>query len=234
MGNTRLPTQSVSLNADRVTLEGDLALPDDAHALVLFAHGSGSSRFSPRNRSVAQVLNEAHLATLLLDLLSSDEQRLDDLTGQLRFDIDLLARRLVSAIDWAQQDSRTRGLHLGLFGASTGAAAALVAAAQRPHSVRTVVSRGGRPDLAGDSLTRVTAPVLLIVGGNDLAVIDMNRAAARLLPGETRLQIVPGASHLFEEPGTLEEVAALARDWFLLNLTGIGLTGAGPDRSEVA
>lgn len=199
-------------------LEADVSLPGTARGLVLFAHGSGSSRFSPRNRQVAQQLNEAQLATVLADLLTPAEAAIDERTRQLRFDIRLLADRLVDLTDWLRVDTRTATLNIGYFGASTGAGAALVAAAQRPDTVRAVVSRGGRPDLAGQALARVRAPTLLIVGGNDAAVIDLNRQALALLRGEKHMAIVPGATHLFEEPGALGAVAALARDWFLSHL----------------
>jgi putative phosphoribosyl transferase len=196
-------------------LPGDLALPERMGGLVVFAHGSGSSRKSPRNRIVAGVLQEAGLATLLFDLLTP----LEALDRRNVFDIDLLARRLLEAIGWAQEEPRVRDVPLGLFGASTGAAAALVAAAAEP-AVRAVVSRGGRPDLAGPALTRVGAPTLLIVGGRDHPVVELNEAAARELRCPHRLAIVPGATHLFEEPGALEQVAALARDWFLEHFAG--------------
>lgn len=199
-------------------LEADVSLPGTARGLVLFAHGSGSSRCSPRNRQVAQQLNEAQLATVLADLLTPAEAAIDERTRQLRFDIRLLADRLVDLTDWLRVDTRTATLNIGYFGASTGAGAALVAAAQRPDTVRAVVSRGGRPDLAGQALARVRAPTLLIVGGNDAAVIDLNRQALALLRGEKHMAIVPGATHLFEEPGALGAVAALARDWFLSHL----------------
>jgi len=195
-----------------------LNLPDPARGLVLFAHGSGSSRFSPRNRHVAQLLNRAGLATVLADLLSPQEEWLDERTRQMRFDIGLLAQRLVAGIDALRGDDATAGLAIGLFGASTGAAAALVAAAQRPDAVRAVVSRGGRPDLAGGSLPAVKAPTQLIVGGDDHQVIVLNRQALAELRVEKQLQIVPGAGHLFEEPGALDAVAALARDWFMRHL----------------
>jgi len=184
----------------------------------LFAHGSGSSRHSPRNRYVAQVLQDAGLATLLIDLLTPDEEQVDMRTGHLRFDIGLLAERLVGATDWLTQQPNTQNLRVGYFGASTGAGAALVAAAERPDVVAAVVSRGGRPDLAGPALARVQAPTLLIVGGNDVPVISMNDEAMAQLRAEKQLVIVPGATHLFEEPGALEEVARLARDWFLQHL----------------
>ncbi|MBI4545525.1 MAG: dienelactone hydrolase family protein [Gemmatimonadetes bacterium] len=206
--------REVEISAGPVKLAGDLALPEHAQGVVLFAHGSGSSRFSARNRFVARELWQARLATLLMDLLTADEERLDLETASLRFDIPLLAERVVAATDWLKQQPETRELPLGHFGASTGAAAALVAAAQRPDAARAVVSRGGRPDLAGAALPRVRAPTLLIVGGRDEVVITMNREAMAQMTVETRLEIVPGATHLFEEPGTLEEVARLARDWF--------------------
>jgi putative phosphoribosyl transferase len=204
----------VRVAAGPVTIEGNLTLPEGAYGIVLFAHGSGSSRHSPRNRYVAWLLNQANLATLLVDLLTSDEETIDLRTGQLRFDIELLAERLISVTDWLMQQRDTRRFRIGYFGASTGAGAALVAAAERPDMVGAVVSRGGRPDLAGAALARVRAPTLLIVGGNDFQVIELNRAAFALLRGEKQLVIVPGATHLFEEPGALDEVARLARDWF--------------------
>jgi putative phosphoribosyl transferase len=200
------------------TLEADLSLPGTARGLVLFAHGSGSSRFSPRNREVARQLNEAGLATVLVDLLTPAEGAVDDRTRQLRFDITLLADRLIDLTDWLRVHGRTASLNIGYFGASTGAGAALVAAAQRPDTVRAVVSRGGRPDLAGQALARVRAPTLLIVGGNDGAVIDLNRQALALLHCEKHMAIVPGATHLFEEPDALGTVSALARDWFRSHL----------------
>jgi putative phosphoribosyl transferase len=208
----------VRVKAGSATLEGNLNLPEGARAVVLFAHGSGSSRFSSRNRYVARVLNEAKLATLLIDLLTPEEEAIDQRTAHLRFDIRLLAGRLVFATDWLTQNVDTRHLSIGYFGASTGAAAALVAAAERPEVVHAVVSRGGRPDLAGAALPRVRAPTLLIVGGDDVQVIELNRAALALLRCEKQLVIIPGASHLFEEPGALDEVARLAREWFRQHL----------------
>jgi dienelactone hydrolase len=205
---------SVAVPVGDVVLAGDLSVPPGARGVVLFAHGSGSSRRSPRNRYVAGVLQEAGLGTLLIDLLTPEEEEVDLRTRQLRFDIGLLAGRLVGATDWLGQRPATRDLAVGYFGASTGAGAALVAAAQRPDAVGAVVSRGGRPDLAGPALPLVRAPTLLIVGERDPAVIDLNREALAQLRGEKRLVIVPGATHLFEEPGTLEQVAALARAWF--------------------
>jgi dienelactone hydrolase len=210
--------RSVEISADGVRLAGDLTLPPRARGIVVFAHGSGSGRFSPRNRAVAGVLVRAGLATLLMDLLTAEEEAVDLRTRHLRFDVGLLGRRVVATIDWLAADATARDLDVGCFGASTGAAAALIAAAERPQRVGAVVSRGGRPDLAGDALPRVTAPTLLIVGGNDLEVLRLNQAALAALGGEARLEIVPGATHLFEEPGTLERVAALARDWFVQHL----------------
>lgn len=204
----------VQVQAGAVSLEGALVIPPGAEGIVIFAHGSGSSRHSPRNRYVAQVLNAGGLATLLIDLLTAGEEAADMVTAHLRFDIDLLAQRLVGATDWASQYSATRHLRIGYFGASTGAAAALVAATERPGIVWAVVSRGGRPDLAAPVLSRVQAPTLLIVGGHDEPVISMNRQAFAQLRVEKQIEIVPGATHLFEEPGTLEQVARLARHWF--------------------
>jgi dienelactone hydrolase len=204
----------VRVVAGAVTLEGNLVVPDAARGVVLFAHGSGSSRHSPRNRFVARVLHEANLGTLLLDLLTADEETADAHTAQLRFDIDLLAQRLIGATDWLSQHGQLKSYPVGYFGASTGAAAALVAAAERP-TVAAVVSRGGRPDLAGPALARVQAPTLLIVGGKDYPVIDMNRQALDQLAAlEKQLVIVPGATHLFEENGALKAVADLASEWF--------------------
>jgi putative phosphoribosyl transferase len=206
--------RTVKVPAGPVTLEGDLTIPEGALGVVLFAHGSGSSRHSPRNRRVARLLNEGQLATLLVDLLTADEEIADRRTGHLRFDIGLLAERLVEAADWLGRQPETRDLALGCFGASTGAAAALVAAAARPHSVAAVVSRGGRPDLAGPSLPVVRAATLLVVGGDDTVVLALNRQAYERLHCEKRLTVIPGATHLFEEPGTLDQVARHARDWF--------------------
>jgi dienelactone hydrolase len=210
----------VQITAGPVDLEGNLSVPENAAGVVLFAHGSGSSRHSPRNRYVAQVLRQGGLATLLMDLLTATEEREDARTARLRFDIDLLARRLTGAIDWLVGNPATSHLRIGLFGASTGAAAALVAAAERADAVGAVVSRGGRPDLALPVLERVKAPTLLIVGGLDHPVIGMNREALDHLQAEKRLEIVAGGTHLFEEEGTLEEVARLARGWFRSHLTG--------------
>lgn len=207
--------QGVRIRAAGASLEGDLGLPAGATSVVLFAHGSGSGRHSPRNRSVAERLRGAGLGTLLIDLLTEPEEATDAYTAHLRFDIGLLADRLVGAIDWLAKEPQTADLPVGLFGASTGGGAALVAAAQRPDRVAAVVSRGGRPDLAGDVLPRVRTPTLLLVGGDDDAVIPLNQQALdRLGSPEKVLTIVPGASHLFEEPGKLQDVARLAADWF--------------------
>ena len=217
----------VEVAAGPVRLEGNLVVPDGARGIVLFAHGSGSGRHSPRNRYVAGVLQDAGLATLLIDLLTAEEEAIDERTRHLRFDIGLLAGRLIGATDWLAQRPETRELAIGYFGASTGAAAALVAAAERPRVVRAVVSRGGRPDLAGAALARVRAPTLLIVGGDDTQVIELNRQAlAQLGAAEKELVIVPGATHLFEEPGTLEEVARLAAAWFARHLAADTAHGA--------
>ena len=200
---------------DGVSLDANAVVPDPARGVVLFAHGSGSSRHSPRNRYVAGALQSAGLATVLADLLTRDEEVVDVRTGSLRFDIELLTNRLVVLIDWITSFEPTAGLSVGLFGASTGAAAALSAAALRPETVKAIVSRGGRPDLAGDALHSIRQPTLLIVGGRDLQVLELNRRALEKLAGKKRLEIIPGATHLFEEPGALEQVARLARDWFV-------------------
>jgi dienelactone hydrolase len=209
----------VEIDVAGVPLEGNLDVPSDAAGLVLFAHGSGSSRQSPRNRAVARFLRRRGLATLLFDLLTAREDEVDRLTRKLRFDIGLLADRLAGATDWALGQPELEGLSLGYFGASTGAAAELRAATRRPDAVRAVVSRGGRPDLAADALAQVAAPTLLIVGGNDHAVLDLNRSAFERLNAEKDLKVVRGATHLFEEPGALDEVARLACDWFRRHLT---------------
>lgn len=201
--------------AGPIFLEGDLALVPRPAGLVLFAHGSGSSRQSPRNRAVAALLREGRLSTLLIDLLTREEDEVDQWTSHLRFDIGLLSARLVEVIDWLKKDPSTAEVPLGCFGASTGAAAALIAASLRPKEVKAVVSRGGRPDLAEGVLDRLRVPTLLIVGGDDPSVLALNESAAARLAGPVRLAIVPGATHLFEEPGTLDQAARLARDWFL-------------------
>ena len=213
--------KQVTVEGGGVALPGDLTVPDDPSGLVLFAHGSGSSRRSPRNQAVAASLNEAGFGTLLFDLLTADEERLDARTAELRFDIMLLARRLTMAVDWLDGNGAPTGrLPCGLFGASTGAAAALVTAGERRARVRAVVSRGGRPDLAGPLLAYVRAPVLLIVGGADVQVRLLNEAIFGDLPDGSDLTVVPGASHLFEEPGALDQVAMLAADWFTRHLRG--------------
>lgn len=208
------PEASVRLLIDGLALAGILVVPERALGVVLFAHGSGSSRFSPRNRAVARGLQQAGFATLLFDLLTPLEEAADAIDGHLRFDVGLLARRLMAATIWAAANPVTRLLPLGYFGSSTGAAAALIAAARLGHAVSAVVSRGGRPDLAGEALAMVNAPTLLIVGGDDQAVLDLNRRALPRLAGERDLALVPGATHLFEEPGALEQVTRLAADWF--------------------
>ena len=208
----------VRIPAGRAVLDGDLTIPDDAKGLVLFAHGSGSSRHSPRNQFVAGILNQADLGTLLFDLLTPDEESVDVYTRKHRFDIGLLAERLVYATKWANQ--QRLDLPIGYFGASTGGGAALVAASELANEVGAVVSRGGRPDLAGAALPEVKASTLLIVGGEDDVVIDLNEQARAQMKCECRIDIVPGATHLFEEPGTLEKVAKLASDWFVKYLDG--------------
>src|SRR5947208_1740106 len=208
----------VRIPAGRAVLSGNLTIPENAVALVLFAHGSGSSRHSPRNQFVARTLNNSALGTLLFDLLTPEEEALDIHTREHRFNIGLLAERLVHATKWAGQQEETRDLRIGYFGSSTGGAAAVVAAAEHPQDVGAVVSRGGRPDLAGDALPKVQAPTLLIVGGNDDIVIELNEMARDQMRCEVKLEIIPGATHLFEEPGALEKVARLASDWFLLHV----------------
>lgn len=212
-GQARTRTTPVQILAGSALLQGDLTIPEGPSGLVVFAHGSGSSRFSARNRSVAQVLEDGGLATLLLDLLTRQEEAVDLRTREYRFDIDRLGHRVVAAIDWAAGESDLRALPMACFGASTGAAAALIAAAERPSAVQAVISRGGRPDLAGDALPQVQAPTLLIVGGADDVVIDLNRQAMQRMHAPVSLEIVPGATHLFEEPGALEAVSRLALAW---------------------
>ena len=214
----------VQIQAGQAALSGNLHIPDGAAVLVLFAHGSGSSRHSPRNQFVARTLNNAGLATLLFDLLTPEEESIDARTGEFRFNIGLLAERLVHATKWAKQQEQTRDLRIGYFGSSTGGGAALAAAAEVPDDVGAVVSRGGRPDLGDEALPKVQAPTLLIVGGNDDVVIELNEQARDRMRCEVKLEIVPGATHLFEEPGALEKVAKLASDWFLLHAAG----SAGP------
>jgi putative phosphoribosyl transferase len=216
--STAASERIVEIEAGPVALTGDLTTPPRPAGVVVFAHGSGSGRGSPRNRAVAGELQNAGLATLLIDLLTVNEEIEDRETGRWRFDVVLLGERVVAAIDWLASSDALGRLPVGCFGASTGAAAALLAAAERPDRVAAVVSRGGRPDLAGDTLSRVIAPTLLIVGGDDEQVIELNRQAAVRLPDEPRLEIVPGAGHLFEEPGALERVAELTRDWLTHHL----------------
>jgi len=208
----------VQIPAGRAVLSGNLTIPENAMALVLFAHGSGSSRHSPRNQFVARTLNRAGFGTLLFDLMTPEEEALDINTREYRFNISLLAERLVHATSWAGQQAQTRDLRIGYFGSSTGGAAALVAAAEFPQDVGAVVSRGGRPDLAGDALPRVQAPTLLIVGGNDDTVIELNEMARDQMRCDVRMEIIPSATHLFEEAGALEQVANLASDWFVDHL----------------
>jgi len=219
-GETFIDHASVSVPAGEVVLHGDLSMPSKPKGVVLFAHGSGSSRHSPRNRYVAEALNEHSLGTLLVDLLTAEEEQADEVTARLRFDIDLLTQRLVAITDWLASLPQVRGHEIGLFGASTGAAAALLTAVERPEAIKAVVSRGGRPDLAGSTASLVRAPTLLIVGGGDTAVIRMNRDAMALMRCKTELEIVPGATHLFEERGALAQVASLAAEWFTTHLAG--------------
>jgi putative phosphoribosyl transferase len=209
-----IKSRPISIPVDDTGIQGDLSMPEGSTAIVVFAHGSGSSRHSSRNKYVAQALNDAGIATLLIDLLTADEEAVDLETAHLRFNIDLLAERLSAITDWLRTQSATEKLNLGYFGASTGAAAALVAAARQPETVGATVSRGGRPDLAGTYLAGVRAPTLLIVGGNDPIVLELNRQAAAELRAPYRIEIIPGAGHLFEEPGALQHVAILAREWF--------------------
>jgi dienelactone hydrolase len=226
MGVPSATHQTVQIPAAGVVLEADLAVPPETrHGVVLFAHGSGSGRHSPRNRYVADELNRAGLVTVLADLLTREEEQVDLRTAALRFDIGLLAGRVMALTDWAVDSEHTQALGVGLFGASTGAAAALIAAANRPTAVQAVVSRGGRPDLADPYLPNVGQPTLLIVGERDPIVIDLNRRVMQKMGGQTRLEIIPGATHLFEEPGTLEQVARLARNWFLRHLHPIPPSG---------
>jgi dienelactone hydrolase len=208
----------VQIPAERAVLSGNLTIPENTEVLVLFAHGSGSSRHSPRNQFVARTLNRATLGTLLFDLLTPEEEALDIHTREHRFNVSLLAERLVHATKWTRQQKETRDLNIGYFGSSTGAAAALVGAAELQQNVGAVVSRGGRPDLAGAALPRVKAPTLLIVGGNDDIVIELNEMARDQMRCEVKLEIIPGATHLFEEPGALEQVAKLACDWFVKHI----------------
>ncbi len=211
----------IRFTAGEVELEGYLGIPENAAGIVLFAHGSGSGRNSPRNQFVAREIQRKGIGAFLFDLLTPYEEQEEMFTRHLRFNIELLAERLAGATEWVMQDARTKGFPLGYFGASTGAAAALIAATHYPQAVRAIVSRGGRPDLAGPFLRRVTTPTLFIVGGKDAQVIEMNRSALDDLAGEKELVIVPGATHLFEEPGTLESAASLAADWFTKHLAAV-------------
>lgn len=208
----------MTVKAGPVTLEGFLAIPENATGIVVFVHGSGSSRHSPRNQAVAKEFNEYGLATLLFDLLTAEEETVDIETGHLRFDIPMLAERVVGATGWLRQQEATKNMRIGYIGSSTGAAAALVAAAEMGSMIGAVVSRGGRPDLAGEALHRVQAPTLMIVGENDYVVLELNEEALAQLNCEKKLELVPNATHLFEERGTLEQAAAFARSWFLQNL----------------
>lgn len=210
--------QNVQIPLKEKFLEGNLCIPDPPVGLIVFAHGSGSSRLSPRNQFVADSLNEKNLATLLIDLLTDDEEKVDALTHEFRFDIHLLTERLIAVTDWLYQEKAAKDLSLGYFGSSTGAASALEAAAIKNLLISAVVSRGGRPDLASDYLNQVSAPTLLIVGGNDRIVIDLNQKALQMMHCEKQLKIIPQATHLFEEPGALEQVAEWAGDWFLTHL----------------
>lgn len=216
---TRTGDRLVEISTDSITLEGNLGIPEGAEGIAVFVHGSGSSRMSPRNQFVAGSLRRGGLATLLFDLLSKEEEKIDIHTRQLRFDIDLLTRRVLGAIQWIADNPDTKDLRIGYFGSSTGAAAALIASVELPGTVGAVVSRGGRPDLAMSVLARVKAPTLFIVGGNDRPVIDLNRRALEKMSAEKKLEIVPNAGHLFEEPGTLEQVVGLAGEWFGRYLT---------------
>jgi dienelactone hydrolase len=226
--NKTAAIEAVEVPAGAATLKADLRVPAGAKGLVVFAHGSGSSRFSRRNRQVAEFLGERGFATLLLDLLTEKEEAVDEVTAEYRFDIARLGQRVRAAADWAATRPDIGTLPIGCFGASTGAAAALIAAAERPATIVAVVSRGGRPDLAGEALARLKAPTLLIVGGYDESVIDLNREAMRQMHAHVELEIVPGATHLFEEPGTLDQVADLAASWFARYLRAVG-----PGRREV-
>ena len=218
MSDGTMALAEVEIDVDSGTIVGELSIPEDATGVVVFAHGSGSSRHSTRNQRVAATLRDDRLATLLIDLLTPEEEQVDLRTRQLRFDIELLATRVAAAVDWLRQDERTQQLPVGLFGASTGAAAALLAAAQRPETVTAIVSRGGRPDLADAALAEVRAPTLLIVGGEDRAVVGLNEQAEAAMVADVEVVIVPGATHLFEEPGALERVAELASDHFYRHL----------------
>lgn len=210
--------EEVSVPVGKSTIEGNLTIPSGADSIVLFAHGSGSGRFSTRNQYVARVLNESGIGTFLVDLLTKEEEEADTETGEYRFNINLLAERLVATTEWLKKNPATKGLAVGYFGSSTGAAAALIAAARFPKDVKTIVSRGGRPDLASQQLHKVHVPTLFIVGRRDTEVLELNKEAMAQVPAEKRLEIIPGATHLFEEPGKLEEVARLSAKWFSAHL----------------
>jgi putative phosphoribosyl transferase len=226
-------SRAVEIPQGDVAVQGDLALAEDSRAVVVFAHGSGSSRHSPRNRQVANRLQRDGLGTLLLDLLTEQEEAADLRTGELRFDIGLLADRLVGAVAWLDRQPDLKHLGVGYFGASTGAAAALVAAARQGSRISAIVSRGGRPDLAGDALAEVRAPTLLIVGGRDETVLTLNRQASALMRCEHRIEVVPGATHLFEEPSALDQVATLATDWFTRHLARLPPLPATPGHEHL-
>ena len=215
MKSTAKEEKVVKITSGEVAVIGNLTSPSKARSIVVFAHGSGSSRFSPRNTRVAREINASGMSTLLIDLLTEEEEATDMYSGEYRFNIDLLAKRLADATEWVVKNPATKNFAVGYFGASTGAAAALIAAAKLPEYVKAVVSRGGRPDLAGNYLPYVKAPTLLIVGGDDVEVIELNREAREQMTAQTKIVIVPGATHLFEEPGKLEQVAKLAIDWFV-------------------
>jgi putative phosphoribosyl transferase len=210
--------KNVRITSGKATINGNLEIPPGAKSIIVFAHGSGSSRFSPRNNYIAELMNRTDLATLLIDLLTTEEESIDEYTRQYRFDVDMLADRLIASTLWLKTTSITKNLSIGYFGASTGAAAALIAAAKQPQHINAVVSRGGRPDLAGELLTKVQAPTLLIVGGYDTEVLKLNKDALKLIRAEKKLEVVPGATHLFEEPGKLDEAAKLAINWFQKHL----------------
>lgn len=216
---SKTSSKSIEIQINNIILHGDLQIPDNANAIILFAHGSGSSRLSPRNRLVAHALNQQGFATLLFDLLTSEEEVIDEQTREFRFDIPLLAARLKQTTDWLISQNEFKNINIAYFGASTGAAAALIAAAQRTKIVKAVVSRGGRPDLVGDYLPKVKAPTLLIVGGWDEVVIELNKQAQSAMQCEVELKIIPEATHLFEEPGKLEEVIQLASKWFSIKMS---------------
>jgi putative phosphoribosyl transferase len=210
--------KNVRITSGKATINGNLEIPPGAKSIIVFAHGSGSSRFSPRNNYIAELMNRTDLATLLIDLLTTEEESIDEYTMQYRFDVDMLADRLIASTLWLKTTSITKNLSIGYFGASTGAAAALIAAAKQPQHINAVVSRGGRPDLAGELLTKVQAPTLLIVGGYDTEVLKLNKESLKLIRAEKKLEVVPGATHLFEEPGKLDEAAKLAINWFQKHL----------------